>query len=120
MDRRTLLKGTAPVALSLLALPADANARPESPIQRLFHQWKKVFARAERPEATEEEVSALLDEMHVLEQEILRQPAETMADLATKVVAYTNDGAFTLADNAEAGVGLLWAELRLLANGGVA
>ncbi|KAA9006651.1 hypothetical protein [Histidinibacterium aquaticum] len=83
----------------------------ETPIQKLFAKWKQEQAHAKDPAISDADCEAATARAVAIEKDILRTPSITAADLAAKLVAYSDYGAFAVSDQTTPE---LWAEARHL------
>lgn len=115
--RRNALAALAALPMAAaMANPATASTAPdaETPVGKLFAEWATAYEVAETAasEATDDELSELLDAKHQLELRIMQTPSETPLDVLCKVAAWTSFGMFTLSDPAnDERVGLVWQEM---------
>ncbi|UMA64619.1 hypothetical protein LVO79_16700 [Roseivivax marinus] len=64
----------------------------QTPIQKMFHEWKAVHTEART--CPDEDSEATTEEMVRIEDAMLEVPSVTAADFAAKVIAYTSYGDF--------------------------
>lgn len=69
---------------------------PARSIMTLFRQWEDVETALAFPKIDDAEAERLADSGNSLEDAMLALPARTAADFATKILAYTRYGQFSL------------------------
>lgn len=91
MNRRALLK-LAPAALAVGAAPALAvAASEETPVMKLFREWKRAneFAHSQ---ADDEAFEKALGERWEVEQRLMQTPSQNERDVLIKILAWTQFG----------------------------
>ncbi|MGF7163151.1 hypothetical protein FHS85_004809 [Rhodoligotrophos appendicifer] len=74
------------------------NSEVTSPILNLFKEWRRLEADAAA--AVDDENEDLLDEAkQKIEEEMLAITPQTAAELGAQILAYTQDGGFSLNDD---------------------
>ncbi|MDK8874322.1 hypothetical protein [Paracoccus sp. SSJ] len=114
MKRRDLMR-LAPVALAAGAVPVAAVAAEETPVMRVFSEWKRVNEFAHSQTDDEAFEKALIERWQV-EQRLMQTPSQNERDVLIKIIAWTNFGDGDL----ESGNPIsqpIWAEARALIGG---
>lgn len=115
MKRRDLMR-LAPAALVAgAAPPVGAAGVEETPVMRVFSEWKRAndFAHSQ---ADDEAFEKALGERWEVEQRLMQTPSQNERDVLIKIIAWTNFGDGDL----ESGNPIsqpIWAEARALIGG---
>ncbi|MBT0781172.1 hypothetical protein [Paracoccus sp. pheM1] len=90
MKRRDLMR-LAPAALAAGAVPVAAVAAEETPVMRVFSEWKRAndFAHSQ---ADDEAFEKALGERWEVEQRLMQTPSQNERDVLIKIIAWTNFG----------------------------
>lgn len=88
-SRRHLLAAIPVAGLGITAAQVVAN---ETPITRLFREWKELSARIEDPTISEEECDAACGQRSEVERLMCWMPAASTMDALQKVCAATHFG----------------------------
>jgi hypothetical protein len=95
--RRAFIKSA---TIAAVAAPTAALAAPtETPIQKLYREWRAASEFAESASShghTDEQLDVLSDKANEIEDALMALPAQTAGDVLAKISACTDDGYFAL------------------------
>jgi len=96
---------------------ADSSTKEtaETPLGNLFAQWRAMTAYCDNSETPDDIGIKACNVANDIVRLMLCVPAVTAADLALKIVAYSNDGIHDAVPDSGNGSDALWSELRSLA-----
>ncbi|MGA0613434.1 hypothetical protein [Paracoccus sp. KR1-242] len=114
MKRRDLMK-LAPLALAVGTTPVIAAVKEETPVMRLFREWRAWDDFANAQEDDKDFENALEGRWEV-EQRLMQTPSESARDVLIKVNAWTNFGDGDV-EGCDPRLSMFWAEARSLIGG---